>query len=386
MLSLLATGMNSNEIVLGVSDFVALLNQTLEYAYPNVTITGELANFKVSKNRWVYFDLKDETATVHFFGTVYQLPGPLEDGMVLAVKGLPRLHAQFGFSVNVMNIRPVGEGSIKKAAALLQAKLTAEGLFDPERKRSLPYPPARIGLITSGESAAYRDFVKVLAARWGGVEIILIDVQVQGESAPAQLSSAIKQANQLADPPEVLVITRGGGSADDLQAFSTEQVTRAVAASRIPTLVAIGHEIDTSLAELAADQRASTPSNAAELLVPDKQAEGARLHGYRVHMGQMALGVLQQLADSVGRKQSDLRILAERVRLQAEQKLQAGRRLLEAYNPQTALLRGYALVRADTNLVSKGAKLQIGEDINIQFSDSDVTAEVKKVMIKDKTK
>src|SRR2546430_7700305 len=119
----------NNDLVFSVGEFVALLNQTLEYAYPNVTITGELANFKVSKNRWVYFDLKDEEATVRFFGTVYQLPGPLEDGMLLAVNGTPRLHPQYGFSVNVVNMRPMGEGSIKKAAALLEAKLAAEGLF-----------------------------------------------------------------------------------------------------------------------------------------------------------------------------------------------------------------------------------------------------------------
>ena len=262
----------SPELTLTVSEFVAVLNQTLEFAYPNVTVSGELANFRVSKNRWVYFDLKDEESSVKFFGTIYQLPGPLEDGMMLAVSGMPRLHPLYGFSVNVVSIRPVGEGSIKKAAKLLEAKLAGEGLFDLERKRPLPYPPTHIGLITSAESAAYRDFVKVLGARWGGIKISLIDVQVQGEVSPAQLVAAIEQFNQAAEPPEVLVVTRGGGSAEDLQAFSTEQVTRAVAASRIPTLVAIGHEVDISLAELAADQRASTPSNAAELLVPDRRA------------------------------------------------------------------------------------------------------------------
>ncbi|HZM63792.1 MAG TPA: exodeoxyribonuclease VII large subunit, partial [Candidatus Saccharimonadales bacterium] len=169
-----------NDLTLTVSEFVALVNQTLEYAYPNVTITGELANFRVSKNRWVYFDLKDTESSIKCFGTVYQLPGPLEDGIMLAVKGAPRLHPLYGFSVNVLSMTPVGEGSIKKAAALLQAKLTAEGLFDAERKRPLPHPPYSIGLITSAESAAYRDFMKILNARWGGVTVTLADVQVQG--------------------------------------------------------------------------------------------------------------------------------------------------------------------------------------------------------------
>src|SRR6266540_4574397 len=178
-----------------VSEFVAVLNQTLEYAYPNTVISGEIANFRVSKNRWVYFDLKDEQASVRFFGTIYQLPGPLEDGMVVAVRGVPRLHQQYGFSITVQSIQPVGEGSIKKAAALLEAKLAAEGLFDEERKRALPYPPRRIGLITSGESAAYRDFIKIINARWGGVEIVLLDVQVQGEAAPGQVVRAIEYCN-----------------------------------------------------------------------------------------------------------------------------------------------------------------------------------------------
>jgi exodeoxyribonuclease VII large subunit len=269
------------ELELSVSEFVALLNQTLEFAYPHVTIAGELANFRISKNRWLYFDLKDEGAVVRFFGTVYALPGPLENGMLLKVSGSPRLHPLYGFSVSVLSITPSGEGSIKKAATLLEAKLAAEGLFDPTRKRPLPYPPARIGLIASTESAAYSDFLKVLGERWGGVTIEVIDVQVQGEVAPEQIVQAITRFNQKSLAPDVLVITRGGGSAQDLQAFSSEQVTRAVAASRIPTLVAIGHERDIALAELAADQRASTPSNAAELLLPDRAQKMHELLGIR---------------------------------------------------------------------------------------------------------
>ena len=142
---------------LPVSDFVAIVNQTLEMAIGSVAVVGELANFRVSKNRWVYFDLKDERSSIRCFGTVYMLPGPLEDGMMLEVRGTPRLHDQFGFSFNVQSIRPVGEGSLRKAAELLMAKLQEEGLFSDERKRSLPYPPQRIGLVTSAESAAYAD-------------------------------------------------------------------------------------------------------------------------------------------------------------------------------------------------------------------------------------
>jgi exodeoxyribonuclease VII large subunit len=366
----------SPEVELTVGQFVAVLNQSLEYALPSVVIVGELANLRVSKNRWVYFDLKDDDATVKFFGTVYQLPGPLEDGMLLKVRGQPRLHNLYGFSVNVQTIQPAGEGSIRKAADLLQAKLAAEGLFDPERKRSLPYPPQRIGLITSRQSAAYADFVKVLGARWGGLDIDLIDVQVQGEIAPQQIVEALGHFNALAEPPEVLILIRGGGSAEDLAAFSSEQVTRAVAASRVPTLVAIGHEVDLSLAELAADQRASTPSNAAELLVPDRRqalvelqtvaVELERRGDYHVRMAQAALqSVSAELEASV-------QLQFERV----ARGIQSNRQLLEALNPSAILRRGYAVVRKDGRAVRSRAELQAGDIVNIQLADGTLGAAV----------
>lgn len=367
------------EITFTVSEFVAVVNQTLEYAYPHVTVSGELANFRVSKNRWVYFDLKDEQSCVRFFGTVYQLPGPLEDGMMLAVSGMPRLHPLYGFSVNVVSMRPTGEGSIKKAAQLLEEKLAKEGLFDPERKRPLPYPPKHIGLVTSAESAAYRDFIKVLSARWGGIKISLIDTQVQGEAAPPQLVAAIEQFNQLADPPEVLVITRGGGSAEDLQAFSTEQVTRAVAGSRIPTLVAIGHEIDVSLAELSADQRASTPSNAAELLVPDRRAVIAGLEADKGLLEREVRQIIKDAQSGLKLSADALRDAAERAVANARQQLGLKQKLLSAYNPQTALQRGYALVSLGDSLVRSGRQLKAGDEISIRLNDANVTAGVKRV-------
>jgi len=365
------------DVILSVSDFVALLNQTLEFAYPSVTVVGELANFRVSKNRWVYFDLKDETANVKFFGTVYQLPGPLEDGMTLQVRGTPRLHPQYGFSVTVQSMQPMGEGTIRRAAALLEAKLAAEGLFDVERKRPLPYPPARVGLITSSESAAYADFVKILNERWGGVAVELADVQVQGEPAPGQIIRAIEYFNQMAEPPEVLVLTRGGGSAEDLAAFSTEHVTRTVAASRIPTLVAVGHEVDTSLAELAADQRASTPSNAAQLLTPDKRHEFERLADYRQGL---STSITQNLQEASSRYVEMMSALDEAIKQridQANQQLTADRQLMVALSPAAALSRGYAIVRAEGRAVSSVSQLKNQQKINLQLRDGDAAAIIR---------
>jgi len=363
--------------VLGVSDFVSVVNQAFELAFPVVGIVGELSNFKVSKNRWVYFDLKDDESSVRCFGTVYMLPGPLEDGMLVELRGSPKLHQQFGFSFNIQSIRPAGEGSLRKASQLLLAKLTAEGLFDDDRKRALPYPPQRIGLITSGESAAYADFVKILQARWGGVEITLADVQVQGERAPAQLVSALQWFSEQADPPEVLVMVRGGGSADDLAAFSTEQVVRAVAASRVSTLVAIGHEVDVSLAELAADQRASTPSNAAELLVPDKREVITRLREQR-----------EGWSDDLFAKIDDERIVLDDIRQDLNLRLDSlvsgrrtelahVRRLAEALNPGLALKRGFAIVRKDGAAVRGG--LVVGDIVDITLSQSRASARIESI-------
>lgn len=368
----------SPEVELSVSDFVELLNQTLDYAYNGVVIVGELANLRVSKNRWVYFDLKDAESTVKFFGTVYQLPGPLEDGMILKVRGQPRLHNLYGFSVNVQSMRPAGEGTIKRAAELLQAKLTTEGLFDGSRKRPLPYPPVRIGLIASKQSAAYADFIKILNARWGGITIEHIDVQVQGEPAVAQIVAAFDQFNAQAEPPEALVLIRGGGSAEDLAAFSTEQVTRAVAGSRVPTLVAIGHEIDLSLAELAADRRASTPSNAAEFLVPDRTQALVNLRAESQKLQQMLRGLL----DTAQRLLGDNRQLLEQylnVKLKQENAaLETRAQLLEALSPKSALKRGYILARQKNTkeLLTTVQDLRSDDELDLTFYDGQASVRV----------
>jgi len=364
-------------LVFGVSDFVAYLNQTLEATYPYVTIEGEIANFKVSRGRWVYFDLKDDEASVRFFGAVYALPGPLEDGMVVRVSGSPRLHPQFGFSVNFRQIVPVGEGSLRRAADLLQAKLAAEGLFAPERKRTLAYPPQRIALITADGSAAQADFMKILHARWRGMAVEFFDAVVQGEAAPEQIVAAIAAANALPELPDVLVLTRGGGSADDLAAFSDERVVRAVAGSRVPTLVAIGHEIDLSLAELAADRRASTPSNAAELLTPDRTAVLRQLRELRAELSEDLLGLVRLKKERLVLIRTDLNRGLQNAFTAAELRLQMYRQLLAAYDPAAALQRGYALVRRAGQVVTRVTDMHPGDVVELQLSDGTAKAKIE---------
>ncbi len=363
-------------LVLTPSDFVAVLNQTLEHVYPLVAIEGELSSFRISKNRWVYFDLQDEQASVKFFGTIYNLPGPLEDGLKIRVLGTPKLHPRFGFSVNIASIQPVGEGSIKKAAQLVMAKLEAEGLFEPSRKRLLPPIPRQLGLITAANSAAYSDFIKILNDRWGGVEVRLADVYVQGAQAPSQIVEAIEYFNRQPSLADVLVVTRGGGSAEDLAAFSDERVVRAIAASRIPTLVAIGHESDTSLAELAADLRASTPSNAVQLLVPDKRHQLAAIASSRIIMGNNLRANLdgeQRRLESYARQVSFA--LNNYISGQYEY-LRSNLKLAVLLDPRAALKRGYAIVSKAGRHLSSVKGLAAGHEINIQLSDGKINSKV----------
>lgn len=363
--------------ILTPSEFVALLNQTLEFAYPAVEVEGEVANFKLSKGRWVYFDIKDEFSSVRCFGTVYSLPGPVEDGMMIRVVASPRMHPRFGFSLNIQSLEFSGQGTIKKAADLLMQKLQKEGLFATERKRSLPYPPHKIALITSAESAAYRDFIKVLSARFGGIEIEHIDVAVQGETAVSQIVKAVDIFNRQSELADVLVVIRGGGSSDDLQAFSSEQVVRAVAASRIPSLVAIGHETDTSLAELAADLRASTPSNAAELLVPDRKSLLANLSEIEKRLNKSLESSTKDFIDLLNQKAGDL---YENFRLAIEKQIEIvtkHQRTIEALSPKATLKRGFSIVRSDDKVVKSKKQLAPTSVVNLEFADGYVKAKVK---------
>src|SRR5674476_1567979 len=179
------------KIRLSVSDFIAVTNQTLEYAYPSVEIEGEVASFKVSQGKFIFFDLKDSGGSVGCFMTVWQLRVPIEDGMKVIVTATPKLTQWGKFSLTVKAVRPSGEGALKKSFEILKSKLDKEGLFALERKRPLPAVPSHIAVISSTQAAGYADFIKILNDRWGGVLIDVANVQVQGTSAPDQIIRAI---------------------------------------------------------------------------------------------------------------------------------------------------------------------------------------------------
>jgi exodeoxyribonuclease VII large subunit len=358
---------------LSVSDFIAVTNQTLEYAYPLVEIEGEVASFKVNQGKFIFFDIKDAGGSLGCFMTVWQMRTPIEDGMKVIVTASPKLTQWGKFSLTVKAVRPSGEGALKKSFEILKAKLDKEGLFALERKRPLPSVPAHIGVISSTQAAGYADFIKILNDRWGGLRVEVAHVQVQGASAPDQIIRALNYFNSREDLPETLVIIRGGGSADDLSAFNDEQLVRAIAASRIPTLVGVGHEVDESLADLAADVRAATPSNAAQILVPDKQ-ELIRAVKYQVR------SLLPRVDNAVSQQSAKIKsLLTEALEATSDKiddnlnQLTAIRRIIAELNPATVLARGYALLR--------GA-ITVGGMIEVETNKSIIKAEVKDVKVK----
>lgn len=355
---------------ISVSDAIALINQTLEYAYPTLVIEGEVTSFKVNQGKFVFFDLKDVTGTLGCFMMVFQLRQPLEDGMRVRVVATPKLTAWGKFSLTVRDIQPVGEGSLKRAFELLKAKLDAEGLFAPERKRLLPSMPTRIAVISSTQAAGYADFVRILNERWGGMRVAVAHVQVQGMEAPKQIVRALQYFNEQEELPEIIVIIRGGGSADDLSAFNDEPLVRAIAASRVPTVVGVGHEVDESLADLAADVRAATPSHAAQLVVPDRHDILRAARRDVVRIASSVESAISELSSSVQSMVSDALVRVEDHCGRVTESLTAARTVLEAYNPQAVLARGYAIVR--------GA-VTVGSSIEIEQLTTYIEAEVTHV-------
>ena len=357
-------------LVLSVSDFVAITNQTLEYAYPSVEIEGEVAEFKVNQNKYVFFNLKDQESSVGCFMMVYALRVPIEDGMKVVIKAAPKLTKWGKFSLTVQQIRPSGEGSLKKSFELLRAKLEKEGLFALERKRLLPTLPEHVAVISSPDAAGYRDFMKIVDSRWGGMMIDVAPVQVQGAVAPDQMIRALNYINEQEDLPEVIVIIRGGGSADDLAAFNDELLVRAVASSRVPVLSGIGHEVDVSLVDMAADVRASTPSNAAEVLVPEK-ADVVR------HTRQSLRHIVTQTERAIDtmhrERQLQLHRMIDRLsdaQERAENQLAHMKDVMTAFHPQRVLERGYAIVRG---------KVAVGETLDVETATHYLRTEVRDV-------
>ena len=262
----------AEEKIFQVSEFNEFISTYLEQIGP-VVIEGEISEIKISQGKWLFVTIKDKESNVNVFGLAFKLSGCdlLEAGMLVHVYGIPRLYKKTGqFSVFANRIVPAGEGALRLALEKLKSKLDKEGFFDTARKRYLPIFPENIGLITAHGSDAYKDFIKVLKNRMGGLKIQFCPVSVQGEESTQTIIAAFEYLNKHNPELDLIVLTRGGGSLEDLQSFNNEGVARAIFSSKIPVVSAVGHEANISVADLVADVRASTPSNAAEQIVRDK--------------------------------------------------------------------------------------------------------------------
>ena len=335
--------------VYSVSDFQAVCNQIMETAFSGVVVEGEVASFKVNQGKYVFFDLKDEQSSVGCFMMKFALRFPLEDGMKVRVRAIPKLTNWGKFSLTVQTVMPVGEGDLKKSFELLKKKLTAEGLFAPEKKRPLPENIVKIGVISSTQAAGYADFCKILNERWGGLELQVAHTQVQGMTAADQIIRALNYLNERGEV-QVIAVIRGGGSADDLAVFNDEALVRAIAASKIPVITGIGHEVDESLCDLAADVVASTPSNAAQMLSRDRREVIMNIRSDIIRINNLfnteAEKQISNVREEILRVGNDLVVKITTL----ENEIESQRRILEQLSPEKVLERGYALIKGEINI------------------------------------
>ena len=384
-----------------VAEVVEAARLVVEHALPSLWVEGEISSFKSYPSGHWYFTLKDPAAQlrcVMFRSDARRVPATPTEGLKVYARGELTVGTKRGdLQLRVRQLLATTEGGFYAIALEgARAALEKDGLLAPERKRPLPAFPAVIGVVTSPEGAVWHDVVAVIGRRWPAVELILIGARVQGDGAPEDLMRAIALANRLPNL-DVLIVGRGGGSREDLWAFNDERVARAVAASRVPTIAAVGHETDVTLTELVADLRAATPSAAAEKAVPDRADLARRLAttaaglaaavsrrlelaGERVSHAVTRLGgaVDRRLAGTAER----LRRHASRMQASCDARLAARQadlaRLgasLDALSPLKVLDRGYSVARdADGRVLRRVADFPAGSAFRLRVTDGDVPA------------
>ena len=370
----------------------------------NVAVRGEISNFtRHYKTGHLYFTLKDEQTqlkAVMFAGNASRLEFDPDNGDKVVCYGAVTVYEPNGvYQINCTGMSPDGAGEQAKALEELKKRLSAEGLFS--RKRPLPKLPKCVAVITSAGGAALQDVINIISRRCPIVRLIVIPAKVQGEGADLSVAAALERAQST--DADVLIFGRGGGSAEDLAAFNSEVVARAVFASRIPTISAVGHETDFSIADLTADMRAPTPSAAAELAVPELSNIADAIDGT---MEQIRSGILRRLADNSRALEAQMALisalspksrldnaeqrldeLSVRIRTgirnrldRAEQKLRANAEVISALDPLGVLSRGYSLTSTDKGIVTSSAVLKKGDEITVRLSEGAVRASVTEIL------
>ncbi|GMV82301.1 MAG: exodeoxyribonuclease 7 large subunit [Planctomycetota bacterium] len=391
---------------LSVSDLTRRIKGLLEGQLPPLWVEGEISNFKTYTSGHCYFTLKDAAAQlscVLWRSAAAKLRFEPRDGMQVLAQGRVSVYEPRGqYQLVVERLEASGVGALAAAFEALKAKLEAEGLFDPGRKRPLPLYPRRIALVTSPSGAAIRDLFKVIARRWPKLELIVAPVPVQGEGAASKIAAAIRAVNA-ARCADVMIVGRGGGSLEDLWAFNEEVVARAIADSEIPVVSAVGHEVDFTIADFVADVRAATPSQAGELVVPEyaavlehlnrlqaalPEALVARVERARERLralaGSWALRHpeerLQQHRQRLDELQERLSLGERRMRRDAAERIGALAARLDALSPLRVLERGYSVTqRADGRMVRGLADAPTGTELVTRLRDGRVISKVERL-------
>ena len=385
-----------------VTELTARIKLALERGFSEVALRGEISNLSRPRSGHVYFSLKDDAASIRavlWKSEAERLVFDLADGMAVKVWGKLAVYAPRGeYQVTVRRIEPEGIGALELAFRQTVARLAAEGLFDPSRKKPLPRFPRRIVVVTSPTGAAIRDLLQVTGRRWPLTEILIAPAKMQGLGAGEEVAAALALANRVAGA-DLIIIARGGGSLEDLWAFNEEVVARAIAGSRLPVVSAVGHEVDTTIADLVADLRAATPSVAGELCVPDIQEliqqldrlgdRIARAGRSRIEQARLRLVTLSERAARAGRsriEQARLRLvtLSERAdraihrglddRRHRLARLAAG---LEALSPLGVLARGYSITLRDDVVIRSPDDVRPGDLIRTRLAAGSLLSRVE---------
>ena len=377
----------------------------------DIWVQGEISGAKLYASGHLYFSLKDSDSVISavmFKNSMMRMEFDPENGMKVVAHGRVSAYpprGQYQFIVDRMI--PDGAGALAVAFEQLKARLGAEGLFDPARKRPLPAHPRRIGVVTSPSGAAVHDIIRVAKKRCPSTEILMFPSLVQGAEAPAYLRGGIQYFNAVKDDPEqgvdLIIIGRGGGSAEDLWGFNDERLARAVAASEIPVVSAVGHEVDFTICDFVADLRAATPSAAAELSLPDKEdltrqvqslttrltaAQTTRLKRYRTQLDRLSAARALTSPEAVYRlRRENVAVLEKRLSLSVSRRLTFKRQSMErvvaalaALNPLSVLGRGYALVQTEAGkVIPAAAELTVGDRVNLRFADGSALVRVEEI-------
>lgn len=388
-----------------VSALTGQIKAALEGDFGTVGLIGEITGLSRPRSGHIYFNLKDEGATIRaviWRSAAAKVVFDLADGLAVRVRGSLTVYEVRGeYQIQVRTIEPEGIGALELAFRQLCERLTREGLFDPDRKRPIPRYPRRIVLVTSPTGAAVRDFLQVAGRRWPGVEILIAPAKVQGIGAAEEIADAIALGNSVHDA-DLIVLARGGGSLEDLWAFNEERVARAIFGSRLPVVSGVGHEVDVTVADLVADVRALTPSEAAERCVPDArellgvvESLGGRLARSlhrRAERDRARLERVEERLRRAGRDaiegiQNRLERLDERLNLAMRTGLDVRREVLarraaqvEALSPLSVLSRGYSLTRTEEGrVVREAASLAVGQRVVTKLASGEVISRVEEV-------